>query len=126
MNRKANIEPAFPKPKRRKGRGCRVSNRDDAEKQKRGYTDPRSYVRLDGSEVLYGNDWILRKQQLGERSGGRCELIIGGRCRAIADDAHHIIPRSQYRDDSLEALLHVCRWHHQHTDKRQPRWSKRP
>src|ERR1700751_4012080 len=55
----------------RKGRGCR--DRDEDLKRQRGYSDPSSFVRRDGSEVLKGADWKKRVAELRERSGGRCE-----------------------------------------------------
>jgi hypothetical protein len=113
---------AFSKPKLKRGHGCRISNRDEVEKQKRGYTDPRSFVRLDGSEVLHGKDWILRKQALGERSGGRCEWQVGVRCPKRADDPHHIVPRSVRRDDRLSNLMALCRYHHDELDNRKVKW----
>lgn len=123
--RALKIRLAFPKPHKKRGRGCRIGLRDDAEKQRRGYTDPRSFVRLDGSEVLHGVDWLKRKQELGERSGGRCEYKdeAGFRCVWQAQDAHHIVNRSKKRDDRLSNLEHLCRMHHEQRDKRRPRWT---
>lgn len=112
---------AFPKPKRTKGRGCRVSDRDEAAKARLGYTNPRSFVRLDGSEVLYGEDWKKRKQEIWERGAGRCERLIcpGGpsdapmkRCQTEMHDPHHIIKRSKRRDDRTVNLVGLCRMHH--------------
>lgn len=132
MKRKAKVRLAFPKPHKKRGRNCVAWLRDESEKQRRGYTDPRSFVRRDGSEVLHGVDWIRRKQELGERSGGRCEQEVcpAGpsdapmeRCKSQADDPHHKVPRSKKRDDRLSNLEHLCRWHHDLLDRRKPRWT---
>jgi hypothetical protein len=105
--------------------GCRASNRDDTLKAQRGYTG-KSYVRLDGSEVLYGADWERRKLELWERAGGQCEqkTSFRHRCKSPADDPHHIKQRSKGRDDRIENLLALCRFHHNQLDRRKPKWSK--
>ena len=100
-------------------------------KRKLGYTDPKSIVRFDGSEMLHGKDWALRKQELWERCGDRCEypvaVAIGEyvRCGALAQDPHHIIRRSVKRDDRLSNLQALCRDHHSLLDKRKVRWSRK-
>lgn len=94
-------------------------------KAERCYSDPDSYVRDDGSEVLYGEDWRQRVEELRERSKGRCEQLIGvdedGEevyCSNDATDPHHIVPRSNYRDDRLPNLKHICRRCHIMLDPR--------
>lgn len=127
---KRNRLAVFPKPKRRKGRGCRMSNLDREAKIRLGYKDPGSFVRLDGSEVLFGEDWTRRKMELWERSGGRCEYEEPWKvwpwgappfekCMREADDPHHVKLRSKQRDDRLSNLMALCRFHHRKTDKRQ-------
>jgi hypothetical protein len=108
-------------------------NRDEEAKQRLGYTDPKSYVRLDGSEVLYNADWKKRKEELRERSFGRCERIVeirgnsAGeiRCRSEARDPDHVVKRSIRRDDRLTNLEHLCGLHHdlKHPEFK-PRWTK--
>lgn len=120
---KRNLRSAFPKPKVRKGRGCRMSNIDHDAKIRLGYKDRNSFVRLDGSEVLYGADWRKRKEELWERSHGRCEGVntefdIHRLCFSEADDPHHVKPRSEQRDDRLSNLRALCRYHHRKLDKR--------
>jgi len=39
-------------------------NKDAELKEQRGYTNPKSFVRNDGSEVLKGEDWKRRKMEL--------------------------------------------------------------
>lgn len=126
---KRNAYAAFPKPKVRKGRGCRMSNVDHDAKIRLGYKDINSFVRLDGSEVLYGADWRKRKEELWERSGGRCEseepwtvwpwgAPALERCTSEADDPHHVRARREQRDDRLSNLQALCRYHHRKLDKR--------
>lgn len=115
----------------RKGRGCR--DRDEELKARRGYTNPSSYVRRDGSEVLKGEDWKKRVEELRERSGGRCEHQeptpdnprITHRCSMPSRDPHHKIKRSVRRDDRLTNLEDLCRPHHDERDERKPRWSRK-
>lgn len=91
-----------------------------------GFKDERSYLAPDSRQVLYGKDWEARKLQLWERCGGRCEEEgVLERCKNEAADPHHVIPRSKGRDDRIENLLALCRFHHNLLDKRQPRWSNR-
>lgn len=100
-------------------------NRDAAEKQRRGYTDPKSFVRNDGSERLYGLDWIRRRRELYRRAQGQCEYVNISRCTMDAADPHHIKPRSKGRDDRLSNLQALCRYHHDLLDRRKPRWSRK-
>lgn len=106
--------------------------RDVQETAARHFISPKSYVTKDGREVLYEEDWELRKGELWERSGGKCEftelqvgpdLYMG--CRSEAADPHHIVRRSVKRDDRLSNLQALCRFHHDLLDKRKVRWNKR-
>src|SRR5689334_7668382 len=92
-------------------------DRDEALKASRGYSDPSSFVRHDGSEVLKGEDWKQRKEQLRLRSGGKCEMytVLGlshsSWCEGLASEPHHIVRRSIKRDDrmtNLAYLSHAC------------------
>jgi hypothetical protein len=98
-------------------------------KAERGYTDPRSFVRNDGSEVLYGEDWVARKLEIWARGNGKCERIVDPiaeeRCRNEMHDPHHIRKRSKGRDDRASNLIGLCRMHHDLLDERKPRWTKR-
>ncbi|SRR5712691_3059131 len=98
------------------------------------YKDPKSYRTLDGREILFHDDWEARKLELWERCGGQCEHLgryfdIGAnkfviiRCPVEAADPHHVEPRWPKRDDRLENLLALCRWHHSALDERKPRWT---
>lgn len=125
---------AFPKPVKREGRGCAGYLRDSAAKERLGYKNPSSFVRLDGSEVLKGEDWRKRVEELRQRSGGRCEHIgkhsnIGmqfkRRCVVPARDPHHKIKRSRRRDDRLSNLEHLCGFHHDLEDERKTRFTVR-
>lgn len=89
--------------------------------------------------------WRQKKAELRDRSGGQCEVRLSHReigelwqrserdafrfaeprlheperwrCLVAARDAHHVVKRSQGRDDRLENLLHVCRRCHEWFDK---------
>ena len=106
-------------------------NKDPIAKELSGYMDPKSFVRNDGSEVLFGEDWTRRKKELWVRCQGRCEYLIplpgGGveRCRRMADDPHHTVPRSKGRDDRLSKLQALCRHHHLKLDRRQVQWTRK-
>lgn len=92
----------------------------------RHFKDQRSYVRTDGTEVLYGRDWEARLVELLRRANGQCEWHGPlARCRKRAEHAHHMVKRSIRRDDSLRNLTALCRMHHKmlHPEK-QVRWSK--
>jgi len=101
------------------------------------FLDPRSYVAPDGRWVLYGEDWEAQKKAVWIRGEGRCEKIVssetpmthaGGqsalRCRNEMADPHHKLKRSKKRDDRMENLIGLCRWHHDlaHPEKR-PQWT---
>jgi hypothetical protein len=97
----------------------------------RCFTDPKSYVTADGREVLYRKDWTARKEELRQRSAGRCEKITsdGRRCRSAAVHPHHFPVRrrtkgSNTRDDRMTNLLDICALHHalDHPEK-QPQWT---
>jgi predicted restriction endonuclease len=108
--------------------------RDAQLKRERGYVEKKSIVWSDGREKLVGRDWVKRKKELHARCGGRCEFfsglsvgswVEGVRCASMAEDPHHIIPRSQGRNDSPWNLMALCRKHHDMLDKRKPRWTKK-
>lgn len=117
----------FAKPQGRKGRGCPVHQLDVVAKQRLGYTNPKSYVRRDGSEVLYKEDWQARVLQLAMRSRGACErLSVLGRqhdvdCNGRGGDPHHIKKRWPRRDDRLVNLADLSRACHDAEDPRKIR-----
>lgn len=100
---------------------------DRETKRERGYVERYSLVRFDGSETLVGKDWKRRKVELAARSRGICEYINseGQRCRTPGEDAHHVKPRSKGRDDRLENLAHLCRFHHDLVDWKKLKWSRK-
>jgi hypothetical protein len=52
-------------------------------------------------------------KQLHERSGGQCEVIVQGyRCNGGAKDPHHVLPKGRGGKNTLDNLLHICRWCH--------------
>jgi hypothetical protein len=111
--------------------------RDNEEKKKRGYTNDKSIVWMDGREKLYGEDWTKRKEELFNACGGRCQQIdpcpsfgvVDKRCTTwFANikqmDAHHVQKRSKNRDDRMRNLLALCRYHHRKLDPRVPRFGE--
>lgn len=110
-----------------------ISNKSPELKTERGYTNPKSFVRPDGTEVLKGEDWAKRKDELWARAEGRCEHFIGGRsidrCQEDSGDpCHDPMPRHPKRDDRLSNLKFYCRRHHELTEpqreKRRPRFGE--
>lgn len=114
---------------KKKGMGVRIGNRSEQLKADRGYKDPSTFVRLDGTEVLHGEDLRKRHLELTERSGGRCEyeekvdqpnvrfVDFRWRCARPATIRAHVIPRHPKRDDSLSNLKHYCFEHDKVTEK---------
>lgn len=98
--------------------------KDPELKKQRGYIEPGSFVRLDGSEKLIGRDWQKRKHELIRRAVGSCELfaVLGKEhhayCNGLGEEPHHIIPRSKHRDDRLQNLLYLSHWCHSAEDGR--------
>jgi 5-methylcytosine-specific restriction endonuclease McrA len=80
----------------------------------RNFSDPRSRVMQDGREILYRLDWQARRLECIARDHGECRYFDGtlAKCDMQADDADHIIKRSKRRDDRLENLRSLCRFHH--------------
>lgn len=95
-------------------------------KRERGYVERDSKVLYDGAETLVRRDWKRRKEELAERSGGRCEQVTKGeRCRKMATEAHHVKARSKGRDDRITNLLHLCHDCHQALDWKRLHWTRR-
>jgi len=110
-----------------------IGNKSPELKAERGYTNPKSFVRPDGSECLFGEDWIIRKGALLIRAQGQCEYewCPGGpsdapmnRCTEDSGDpCHDPMPRHPKRDDRLSNLKFYCRRHHILTEpQREKRW----
>jgi hypothetical protein len=112
-----------------------IANKSPELKAERGYTCPKSFVRPDGSEVLFEEDWEVRKGELWERAKGQCEYWTTVepyylfRCdETSGDPCHDPIPRHPRRDDRLSNLKFYCRHHHNLTEpqreKRKLHWTK--
>lgn len=107
------------KPKtRRRGLGVDWFQTDRLHEQGK-FRDGKSVVKLDGSEVLYGEDYKARVREVLARHNGMCwaSVGVGVFCGRPADDAHHKIKRSKGRDDRSDNLLPVCRFHHNEMHK---------
>ena len=97
---------------------------DNDLKRERGYKDPKTKVWADGREKLCGEDWIARKIELINRSGGRCEMTKvlhlphDRYCNGEGGEPHHIIPRWKKRDDRLAKLADLNHWCHAWLDTR--------
>ena len=93
-------------------------------KAERSYTDPDSFVRDNGSEVLKGDDWRERKLELHRRSQGRCERFTvlhkahDAFCYGEGGEPHHIVPRWPTRDDRLSNLADLSHACHRAEDER--------
>lgn len=97
---------------------------DPDEKKRRGYVELKSKVYRDGREWLVGKDWDQRRWELLRRCGGRCENIIQQfpiiiPCFRDAEDPHHVVLRSELRDDRMSNLLAVCAGCHRKLDREQ-------
>ena len=57
--------------------------------------------------------WEASKQIVFARSRGRCEMPL---CRKPGKDFHHIVKRSQGRNDSPLNVVYLCRADHDATD----------
>ena len=106
-------------------------NKDEDLKTRRGYTNPKSFVRNYGSEVLKGEDWKRRKLELLKRSAGMCErsVVIGkphaSFCYGKGGQPHHIKPRHPHRDDRLSNLANLSHACHKAEDpRRRPRFGE--
>jgi 5-methylcytosine-specific restriction endonuclease McrA len=88
----------------------------------RRFENDKSCVNKDGTEKLFGLDWVARKEELWKRCRGRCETKG---CGGEAEDPHHLVKRSELRDDRLSNLRALCRRCHniQHKE-RNPRWTR--
>jgi hypothetical protein len=95
------------------------------------FSDPRSYVRRDGSEVLYEADWKARVKELSGRAEERCEhiFLVDGceyRCSGEAAHPHHRVKRSRFRDDRISNLIALCvPCHRREHPEKQPQWTHR-
>jgi len=108
-----------PRRIRRKKEAVRIPRKgvNELATTDRHFVDAESRVMLDGRELLFGKDWDARKEELAQRSRGFCEakdqpLPEGKYCLGLGQHPHHVIPRSEKRDDRLSNLLHVCAEHH--------------
>jgi 5-methylcytosine-specific restriction endonuclease McrA len=80
------------------------------------FTDPRSYVRLDGKQFLFGRDIEKLRLRVFIRDGYRCTGEVDGeRCnRPVTWDGgseghmHHIKSRGKAGDDSLQNCVTLC------------------
>ena len=88
------------------------------------FLDKRSFVALDGSLRLYGEDWISQKIALFfYRDNRRCQ-----ECKWFYPEhqlhAHHIVKRSDGGGDELSNLRTLCfRCHKKRHPEKQVRWS---
>jgi hypothetical protein len=95
----------------------------------KAYKSNRSHMTVDGRELLYDEDWQLRKWEVWCRGKGLCETHLVPElrhlplCRNRMDDPHHLVPRSKGRNDSLDNLAGLCRMHHRMLDRRKPSWA---
>ena len=78
------------------------------------FTDPRSYVRLDGKQFLFGRDIEILRAQVFLRDSSRCtgEGEDGERCNRRVDwdtgHLHHVIPRGRGGSDEMGNTVTLC------------------
>ena len=105
-------------------------NNNPTETAKRNFLDKESFVSgypNPGHDVLYGDDWKIRRIQLGLRCKGQCERVVrGAKCNRPAAEPHHLDNKTGRRCDCLHNLLALCRQHHEQVPqhaKRKPMWT---
>jgi 5-methylcytosine-specific restriction endonuclease McrA len=77
------------------------------------FVDPRSYVRLDGKQFLFGDDIEQLRRRVFTRDGYRCTGEVDGeRCDwPVTWDLghmHHVISKGKGGDDSLQNCVTLC------------------
>jgi hypothetical protein len=123
-----------PKRKRRKkALRLRIKGVDIEATKARKFKHPKSRVMLDGREILYEEDYDVRKLEVERRDKHKCQWV---RWQGVIPDSpeicgapstgqpHHIVSRSDGRDDRASNLMAICDVHHKiaHPEK-QPRWT---
>lgn len=86
----------FRKPRKRPGK--RAFKIDQQATAGRTFRDPRSFVSVDGHEILFGKDKEARRREIYERAHGRCELQASPRCRGFV----------RWDSMGMEGWAHVC------------------
>jgi len=86
---------------------ARDSERTKLRHEVGSYVDPHSYVALDGTEHLYGEDWTRRRWEVYDRDEHRC-VRCGKMLEFHQAEIDHKIPRSKCRDDRLQNLVTLC------------------
>ena len=71
------------------------------------FKDQRSYVRADGAEFLFGQDWLDRRAQVWRKDRHCCRLC-GRQLALFQGECDHIKPRSLGGDDRIENLRFIC------------------
>lgn len=85
------------------------------------FLDKRSFVALDGSLRLYGQDVSVQRHVVMVRDNFRC--VKCGANRYV--DMDHIKKRNDGGSEDLENLQLLCRACHTEKHGRVPRWSKK-
>lgn len=111
----------FFKVKMRKHRVKRKGVDFEATKARK-FKNYRSRVMLDGREVLFGADYKRRVREVEERDGYRCQWYLHTIDTAPPKDLHcgapsnghphHLVKRSDGRDDRASNLISICDSHH--------------
>ncbi len=71
------------------------------------FQHPRSFVSLDGHEILFGPDKEARRREIYDRAHGRCEMQSSPRCRGFV----------RWNNMGMEGWAHVCEApHRDHCD----------
>lgn len=82
----------------------------------RKFRNPKSRMMQDGREILYGLDYQLRVREVLERDHYGCQWPCAPHpkpCGAPSTNhPHHIVKRSQLRDDRASNLMAICEEHH--------------
>ena len=98
-----------------------MKRKDDQATMDQQFLSPDSYVTMDGRHVLKNEDWLAQKRLVWERNKGKCQY-----CGNAMHHAHHVIFRSDSRDDRIQNLVGLCiDCHRKAHPEKELQWTKR-
>lgn len=117
----------FRKPRSRPGKMGFKVDKEATARRLPAFADKRSFISLDGHEILFGLDKSQRRREIWQRANGRCEMQLIPGCRGFANFengismsgwAHVSIPPHRHHCDCKGGGLWTCgpchRYYHAH------------